>query len=225
MSKRKNNLFALGIIVIGFGVILAYSSVDNSLSYEDEKYIPLYLKDVLPLSEKPKYEDELQYIISVQRAVLAIAPGQDGLPVGQEREPMDLYVAKTGLCFDRSRVIEKILRYAGFETRHIFILSTKNSSAIKSLFSRGVSSHAVTEVLTRKGWLVVDANDPWVSINGNGLPVPIDEIQFSDLRMPARIYEEPFVYVYGLYSRHGKFYPPYNAIPDIEYSEFVQNLF
>ena len=39
------------------------------------------------------------------------------------------------------------------------------------------------------------------------------------------IYTNFFVAVYGLYSRHGRFYPPYNLIPDINYGEFIQNAF
>ena len=38
------------------------------------------------------------------------------------------------------------------------------------------------------------------------------------------IYEQPFTFVYGLYSRHGQFYPPYNFVPDINYDEFVNNV-
>ena len=41
---------------------------------------------------------------------------------------------------------------------------------------------------------------------------------------PTPLYTHPFVYVIGLYSRHGMFYPPYNYIPDINYLEFFQNI-
>lgn len=42
---------------------------------------------------------------------------------------------------------------------------------------------------------------------------------------PTNIYEQPFTFVYGLYSRHGQFYPPYNFVPDINCGEFVKNVF
>jgi hypothetical protein len=38
------------------------------------------------------------------------------------------------------------------------------------------------------------------------------------------IYGAPFTWVYGLYSRHGRFYPPYNPIPDLNGAELAQNL-
>ena len=32
-----------------------------------------------------------------------------------------------------------------------------------------------------------------------------------------------FIFVFGLYSRHGNFYPPYNYVPDINWKELIQN--
>jgi len=233
----KNKRFLLLIVGITFIFVVAtlvYSSVDNSLSEEDKQYIPKYLSYVEYLPEKPTYKDELNFIISVQRSVLMIAPTNDGLPFGQKREPRELYEARTGLCFDRSRVIEKILRYAGFETRHVSIYSTKKTgSAFLSLISPGVSSHAVTEVWTQNGWLIVDSNEFFVSIDKDAQPVSIEVIQHAagdaipikwNQNPQTEIYAQPFTFVYGLYSRHGQFYPPYNFIPDINYREFIQTL-
>jgi hypothetical protein len=233
--NKKKLVFVLTTFLIICAVFtLSYNSVDNSLTKEDKQYIPLYLSDVSPLPDNSTYRDELHFIISVQHSVLNIAPRNDGLPLGQKREPKELYEAKTGLCYDRSRVIEKILRYSGFETRHVSLYSTeKTGSAIKSLVAAGVSSHAVTEVLTKNGWLVIDSNAPWVSTDTDGQPVSIEKIQEDaenavhinwGKKPPSDIYVRPFTFVYGLYSRHGYFYPPYNMIPDINYSEFVQNV-
>jgi hypothetical protein len=234
LVQKRTVLTSLGIMFICTVGTLYYHAVDNSLSEDDRYYMPLYLNSVELLSENPTYRDELGYIVSVQRSVLNVAPNNDGLPFNQEREPKDLYEAKTGLCFDRSRVIEKILRYSGFETRHISIYSTVSTgSAIKSLITPGVSSHAVTEVLTRDGWLVVDSNDPWVSTDKDNQPVPIELIQRSlkdsipmhwSAEPPTDIYVRPFTFIYGLYARHGRYYPPYNIVPDVHYGELVQNI-
>ncbi len=221
------------MLILSTAFILSYHEVDNSLTKEDRQYIPLYLSDIDPLPENPSYRDELNFIIAVQSSVLKIAPRNEGLPFGQRREPKELYIAKSGWCYDRSRVIEKILRFSGFEARHIAIYSTeKTGSTISALMTPGVSSHAVTEVLTRKGWLIVDSNAAWVSTDKNNQPLPIDWIGRSidsanpidwHKEPPTDIYTRPFAYVFGLYSRHGLFYPPYNAIPDINYGEFLQN--
>ncbi len=233
LNLKKSVLISIGLFFIGTALVLSYHAVDNALTEEDRQYILRYLSDVKSLPQNPTYSDEYEYIVAVQRSVLNIAPKNDGLPWGQKREPKEVYLAKTGLCYDRSRVIEKILRYSGFETRHVSMYSKEiTDSAIKSLITPGVSSHAVTEVLTQRGWLVVDSNAPWVSTDTNNQPVSIGNIQKSlanavpikwNKKPPTSIYFKPFTFVFGLYSRHGYFYPPYNFVPDINYGEFVQN--
>ena len=235
MDGRKRRVMVGTVLAIGVVVLLAWHAVDNSVSAEDRKYIPRYLVGIraMPPEATRSYEDEINFVVRVQRAVLDVAPRNEGLPFGAEREPRDLFEARTGLCFDRSRVIEKILRYASLEARHVALYSTRETgSAMKSLLAPGVSSHAVTEVLTKKGWLVVDSNDPWVSLDATTSPVSIWRIKASaDRRVrlvwskpPNEIYEQPFTFVYGLYSRHGKLYPPYDFIPDINYTELAQNV-
>ena len=102
------------VLAIGVVVLLAWHAVDNSVSAEDRKYIPRYLVGIraMPPEATRTYEDEIDFVVRVQRAVLDVAPRNEGLPFGAEREPRDLFEARRGLCFDRSRVIEKILRYA-----------------------------------------------------------------------------------------------------------------
>ena len=234
ISKKRFVIASIAIFFAGMVVILSYHAVDNSLTKEDIQYIPKYLTAVEPLPKNYTYLDELNFIISIQRSVLNIAPGNDSLPYGQKRELKELYEARTGLCFDRSRVIEKLLRYGGFETRHVSIYSTeKTDSVIISLITPGVKSHAVTEVLTKDGWLVVDSNNPWVSMDADQRPISIHAMQLSIKTSapikwhkvpPAAIYTKPFIFIYGLYSRHGQFYPPFDFIPDINWGEFVQNL-
>lgn len=224
-----------GVVAIGLVVLLDWHAVDNSLSNEDRDYIPKYLTGIQARAAEAdrSYQDEVDFIVQVQRAVLVVAPHNEGLPMGHGREPRDVFEARKGLCFDRSRVIEKILRYSGLKTRHIALYSTRETgSAIRSLLTATVPSHAVTEVLTKKGWLVVDSNDPWLSLDSASTPVSIARIKSlvdHDVRLawrhavPNEIYEQPFTFVYGLYSRHGRFYPPYDSIPDVNYHELAQN--
>lgn len=225
-------LLSFAIIIIG---VAYYHAVDNSITEADKHSIPLYLAEIKPLPNNPSYEDELFFINAVQQTVQRVASGSLGIPLDQAREPLELYIAKSGSCYDRSRVIEKILRYSGFKTRHISMYSTqKTGSTLKSLLTPQTPSHALAEVLTRKGWLVVGSNNPWVSIDRNNKPISLQEMQVSiekGISIPWKIdpqskfYAEPFTFVYGLYSRHGRFYPPYDSIPDINYGELIQNLY
>ena len=234
VSRKEFTLLSLGICSICLVAVLFYNAVDNSISPIDKQYILKYLVEVRSLPEKSTYEDEVNFIISVQRAVLNVAPRNEGILFGQQREPEELYEAKTGLCFDRSRVIEKILRHSGFDVRHVFLLSKEDTgSAIKAIMTVGAPSHAVTEVLTKSGWLIVDSNAHWVSTDSEGRPISIDKIQFGvehsvpvqwGLEPPSPIYAKPVTFIYGLYSRHGYFYLPYNVVPDVNYDELLQNV-
>jgi hypothetical protein len=213
--------------------VLWFHGVENSVTDEDRSYISFYTANLLPASPESSYEDELRFIQGVQDAVLSVAPVNKGLDRGAEREPKDLYLARKGLCFDRSRVIEKILREYGFRTRHIFLYSVRERGALTAFFTPGVLSHAITEVQTERGWLVVDSNDRWVSLDRSGSPRGMLDIQKAVQgesvidweSQPPPIYSDiaPTVFVYGLYSRHGEFYPPYNFIPDVNYGELIEN--
>jgi hypothetical protein len=225
-----------GILIILF---LMHSQVDNSLTEEDYVYIKKFLKEdnVHPFQAGLGYTEEIRYIAAVQQAVLKRAPSRIGINHNKEREPKDVYLVQSGACYDRSRVIEKILKIAGFFTRHISVYSSaKTRSTLKTMISPGVQSHAVSEVKTEKGWLVVDSNNPWIGLDHQNNPVSISTIQDSvgnevirwreDLLSEMHvIFKKPFIFVYGLYSRHGKFYPPYNDIPDINYLESAYNFF
>jgi hypothetical protein len=48
-------------------------------------------------------------------------------------------------------------------------------------------------------------------------------LDWARKRNGLSLYERPMVAVYGLYSRHGRFFPPYNALPDVNYRALTQN--
>lgn len=217
--------------------LLFYCRVDNRITDEDPLYIGKILEDgrVPSFHGQGSFDHEATFIGAVQKAVIQrIAPGEC-LPRGTPREPKDVYLAGCGESYDRSRVIEKALRTSGFTTRHVMVFSQKAAmSRLRTLLSGGLQSHSLTEVKTARGWLVVDPDDPWLSLTARGEPLSLRSVQQDAGRgkeapglglavTPPRIYREPFVGVYGLYSRHGKFYPPFNFIPDINWSEFLYN--
>src|SRR3546814_13565188 len=93
------------------------------------------------------------------------------------REPKDLYAGQSGECYDRSRSIEKLLRLAGFEARHVSVYSvTDGSSVLGVLLTPGTSSHAVSEVLTQRGWMLVDSNARWIGLKASQ-PISAEEIK------------------------------------------------
>lgn len=180
------------------------------------------------------FEEQVGEIRMIQQAVFRMAPGEEGIPLGQTREPADLKHAGGGLCYDRSRSIEKFLKFAGFQTRHVSLYSiTKTDSPLLSLLSPGTESHALSEVKTAEGWLLVDSLTDWLGLDQAGMPVTAEAmadalaegrpIQFLQ-PPPMPLLNAPFVAVYGLYSRNGEFYPPFDRVPDVNFGELLDNL-
>jgi hypothetical protein len=224
------------VLLLGGAVLAASHRVDNSITPEDRQYIARFLAGVPPLrSEPPTYADQIDFVTRAQQAVLRLAPLDEGLPANSPREPKEVFEAHRGLCYDRSRVIEKILRYSGLTTRHVALYAVPEAgSALGALLTPGSPSHATTEVLTPEGWLVVDSNAPWLSLDRSGRPVSIAAMQAAASGSaqiawrtppPNGLYVHPFTFVYGLYSRNGRFYPPYDSIPDVQYGELMDNVY
>ena len=129
------------------------------------------------------YEQEIKLIRSVQALIFEQVPIGEPIPDYADREPEDLFKQRSGLCYDRSRTYDKVFSWLGFEARHIFILYPEHPVTGESLsfwgafFTRGTNSHAVTEVKTSRGWVLVDSNSAWVSDGKHGLPVDADHLR------------------------------------------------
>ena len=175
------------------------------------------------------YEAEIALLYAMQRLVLGRAPIGSGIPQYESREPADLLRAKQGLCFDRSRTFDKIFSWYGLESRHVYILYPEHPttgarlSFWRAFFTRGTESHAVTEVKTRRGWIVVDSNSAWVSITKTGEPVSADAIaaRWSEFDSAPSYFNRPYFPIRGLYSRRGQLYRPYIPFPQLNWPDFI----
>lgn len=227
-------LFLMGVTAVAY-----INDVPTTPTTADVRAVREILRDTghggLKLDGDEDFANQIDLILAVQDAVLSIAPVQQGIPLGQDREPADLLKARHGLCYDRSRTIEKALAEAHFRVRHVSVYSTRaTGSALMSLLTPGVPSHAVSEVRTRRGWLVVGSNRRWISLRANGTPLSIAGLARAAGKValhwshrvpasPSAILTAPFTYVYGLYSRHGRFYPPMDPVPDVNWNDFLAN--
>lgn len=218
---------AIGTLLLGAGA-LAYHEVGTAVTRDDAIFIEKIVGAV-PFRRSGALEDDLAIVRTVQRSVLGHAPHSISIPYDHPREPRDLFHAKGGPCYDRSRTIEKALRRLGFAVRHVFLLPTGEHGPLRALLTPGLATHAVSEVETSAGWLVVDSNARWISVDREGRPVSMHDLAAAggdrlDTPPPSPVYTEPVWPIYGLYSRHGRFYPPYGWVPDVNYGEMVQNL-
>jgi len=237
---RKSLAVALALFVAAIAATYYSSRVDGTVTQEDLVYIDLILKDydpTLSLDHRPAdFEAELDLIERIQKAALKVAPHDDPIPHGTTREPKDLYENRSGWCFDLGRTMQKALNAFGLETRVVAIYAPDEGiSTFMTLITRGANSHSLFEVKTGGGWMVVEPEYPWHALDAANRPLSIDALQEDvakrkikySARMgppPIDIYRMPFFRIYGLYSRHGMFYPPFVPVPDIDWGQIWDNL-
>lgn len=236
MKKNKNRLkkylSVILLLIISVLLALAYGSVSKDIIDEDKYYIDLYLKDVEVVNgENLTYERQIEIIEKVQSNVLSISPkGEIGIPLGRPRRPKDLFLMGEGLCYDRSFTLELIFQKLGFLTRHVGLFKDDPElNKLKDLTKKSISSHSITEVKTKKGWLIVDSNKYWLGLDVNGDPFSMKKLEKNNFKVSWKkisttlFYNEKCHYLYGVYSRHGYFHKPYNKIPDYNIRELLYN--
>lgn len=213
-----------------FGFVLVLASVTN-VSTEVQLEDTVAIKAILEVQNKPDldgFDEEIDAIRWAQARVLKVAPDMVPIPAYSNREPMDLLKAKSGLCYDRSRTLDKALQWLGFKTRHVYILfaDSGDTTGVHHFFVHALSrssSHAVTEVKTSRGWLVVDSNVRWISLSRNGQSVPAGQVhdrrsEFDNLPEWA---STPFWAIRGIYSRKGQMYKPFLPLPELNWLDFL----
>lgn len=238
-NVKKDDFIKLVLSVLPLLAVVSFlkwNEVSKDITLEDQSYIMKIMgSDQLDTFRYATYEKEVWLLKLVQEKVLSVAPVNQEIEHYKNREPKDLYLNKYGLCYDRSRTIEKIMINFGFETRHIAIYRGKKKSWLPDYLDTESESHAFSEINTSRGWMFIDSNDYFIGLSHDNSPVSINELHESGFNSISWsdynnmnydvIYKTRFTYLYGLYSRHGYFYAPFNFLPDINLSEFSMNIF
>jgi len=207
------------------------SDVDDQLTKKDKRAIQSLGLDKY-CGGITKFSDETNCIKALQTQLLHEVPDKTCYEptdvASPNHEPAALLSRDYGCCFDRARFIEKALQYYGFETRHIAELNTPLPFG---LLEPGIPSHALSEVKTRRGWVAVDSLDVWMGLDERGRVYDTQSIHSTssaesvDWQDPLpHNFEMDYTVIYGLYSRHGKFFPPYSPVPDVDWSQFRYNI-
>jgi len=230
----KKTLTKYLFLIICLFSIIYYFNVSKVILDEDLPFIKIYQKDIQNVNaEKLTFNQQIILIKKIQQNVLEINPKTEtGISQGQPRRPEDLINFKGGLCFDRSFSLELIFQKFGFDVRHVSLFrDILNQNKFIDLATKGVSSHSVTEVKTKKGWLIVDSNKNWIGLDSLMNPYSMKKISLSKFSVKwmkestTYFYNNPSHYVYGLYSRHGYFHPPYVMIPDYNFNDLIYNFY
>jgi hypothetical protein len=225
----------LVVVALGcVGVFIVVHNVPTHPTNEDREYAEKILYSAGETAFRnacdcESVEEECRLLQTVQCAVLSASPRSVGIPKGRSREPRDLFELQQGLCYDRSRAIEKILTIMGFRNRHAALFSIENVDYRNLILPQGLPSHHVTEVMTRMGWTVLDSNSSWIGVDERQSCVSLWKLK-ETLPSERRVsHADPilatnFIFVYGLYARHGHFYWPYDQMPDINVIQFLRGL-
>lgn len=218
---------ALWVLLLAFVVLAWTTNVSTHLQPEDTVAIKL----MLGVQKKPaigSFDDEIRVIRWAQAQTLKAAPGLEGIPDYADREPMDLLKAQAGLCYDRSRTLDKMLKWLGFETRHVYILfaDKADSTSVVQFIIHALSysqSHAVTEVKTSRGWMLVNSNSNRISLNREGQPVSAGQVyeRRAEFYSPSEWVEFPLWAIRGMYSRKGQLYRPNFPFPEFNWPDFL----
>lgn len=225
-------------LIIVFGGLVTFVIIHNvpvRPSADDRKYARKILStaglaEIRDFAECSSFREEIEVLTAVQRAVLSVSLKSEGIPKGRSRGPRDIFELKQGLCYDRSYVNEKIFTILGFKNRHAALFSVGGREwKWRSLFAIGTPSHHVTEVLTRRGWVVVDSNSMWIGVSGDDRSIGLFELRALNPQDRKVDGADPllgtnFIYVLGLYARHGHFFWPYDWFPDLNIFQFIRGL-
>ncbi len=232
MNKSKK----IGVIVTLIFAFLFYVNsaliVDNSLTIKDVSAIEtLNVSDICSRQNGLKFYEEIECLVSIQKAVQRI--GTDNCAKKNDIiEPDEFLKRGYGCCFDRARFIEKAARYFGFETRRVFLIQPKYGVSFTNTLPLGQASHAASEILTIKGWIGIDSNEPFVLIDKHNNPqtyrLALDSIDEFPMITPRTFFVEnsvvkDFDVIYGLYSRHGNFHGKNLPGPEFVLSELLWN--
>ena len=227
LKIRLRWFHGLMVAALCFVLLAVLTNVPTRIERQDE----IAIKAILGVDKPPEiqsFDDEIRTIRWAQAQVMRVAPGMEPIPDYTEREPMDLLKAQSGLCYDRSRTLDKIYKWLGFESRHVYILfadkdvNTSPWQFVRYALSRS-SSHAVTEVKTSRGWILVGSNTSWISLNQQGQPVPAGQVhdRRSEFLNPPDYVNMPLWAIRGMYSRKGQLYRPFIFFPEFNWPDFV----
>jgi hypothetical protein len=233
---RKKYLFAF--FVFGFlamVAVLAYAAVRHQISDEDRQALKSVLgEDWIGMNlADSSFESQVRHVRWLQEESHERMHMAKAMPYDIHRSASNVLDFGGEWCYDFSYWYEEALRVAGLKTRHAALYQDLGGFAKTIATSQGLS-HANTEVKTAKGWMLVEPtiNKIWLDALGMPLSAKAVEEQVADgslrldeseLALLYPLYKNPYFVVYGLYSRHGHCYKPFNRVLALHWGEFMAN--
>ncbi len=230
--RRRLAIAGAVLAVLVLGLYLA-SDVDTDVTDADRAAIAsLALDDVCARASTSGFDAEVACVRALQARLGERVEDRRCAHVWGEidHEPGGFFERGRGCCYDRSRVIEKALSHYGLEVRHGSLHMLNYPPPFG--YAQSVRSHAFSEVRTSRGWMVVDSLYPEIGLDAQGRVYDAPalreileagrEAELGGVFQP--FYGGGYTVFYGLYSRHGGFFPPMVPVPDIDWGQLHYNL-
>ena len=232
--KRRTKILAIGLLLLA--AVIWATGVWHVERDKDRIAVSTILGEEwegMTLSDS-SYDVQLEHIRILQEKSHLSMRKSPPMPEGIHRSASAVLEHGGGWCYDYSSWYESALRIAGMKTRHV-ALYQKQGGLIKTMLTPNVLSHAGTEVLTARGWMFIEPSINFLWIDAQRKPLRVSDISKSEqdgnleldsfvLKELYPLYANDFYFIYGFYSRHGRFYKPFLPVPDINWREFLYNL-
>jgi hypothetical protein len=250
---RAKLLKGLLYVFIFFIAILVFNSQSVVNSKEDKQYIQAFSAE-WKLQQNPDsihadFENEIAFIRQLQESAVRSIQ-QVEIPHQYFGNLKFYYTNRKGFCYDRAVMMEKFFLYYGFPFRHLYLFydPSGNYPSAANFFKRNTPSHALLEVKTKKGWMVIGTNANWIGLSSNNEVIDIKEFKKQAGANKLALKYNPsigesfwegkgnkFRFIYGIYSRHGDFFnsmqdtgkasllPSFHILPDYNLSMLLEN--
>jgi hypothetical protein len=249
-TKLLKGLLFFLLLVIAILVLNSESVVNNK---EDKQYIEAFSTE-WKLSKNTdsihaNFESEVAFIRQMQDCVVKTIQ-QVEIPHQYFGSLKYYYTNRKGFCYDRAVLMEKFLLNYGFSFRHLYLYFDPNGQYPPAInfFKRGTPSHALLEVKTQRGWMVIGTNANWIGLSNKNEVLNVAELKKRIgantlmLKYNASVGQyfwegkgNHFRFIYGIYSRHGDFFnagrdtgkaslmPSFHILPDYNLSMLLAN--
>lgn len=220
----------LGSLFLG-ALLLTVAYLSRVPPYQDEEV--LYFQNKLPAlsARSNEFTNQVKNIKKIVNLVINSTPQERSETIYiQNRQPrtaQNIVEAKSTICYDRSWLIETLAEQQGYPARRVFLLANTTSNFKPWIFSRNVISHAMSEIHTEKGWVLVENQETWCGvINETAISVADifrnkEILKQIPLKNKNHILYKNFNYYRGLYSRHGQLFEPYVPFPEVRWKDLL----
>jgi hypothetical protein len=239
----KKIRIALFYIILPVWLVFILFNRKPSVSEEDQVYLNKFLSEwhlnIPEASIHATEASELSFISQLDHCIVC-SIGHQRIQSSHFGNVRYYYEQRRGECYDRAVLLEKLLEYTHFQYRHIFAYYRNDNSActFMDFLKKGTESHALTEIKTKDGWMVVGTNADWIGVDNKGRLLSLRDVQkLVEETHTVNLKQKPtmgtdfwelhpkFKYVYGVYSRKGEFLKPNIRIPQINFSMLLSGAF